>query len=958
MPGRRNKKTDHDTRVNPVGDTGVVQSEFILPANGLRGRSTECELLDDALRDARRGRAVVVNAEGEPGAGKSALCRYAAAQAETHGDRVVYSTSVEGEADLALAGLSAVLRPLVPAASALPRGQRRAIRAAAGLSDDVVTDRFALGAATLGLLAGVAETGPLVLVVDDAQWLDPASADALSFAARRLGADAVMLLLASRPDQCRLALDKNVRHLVVAAMDCGPLASMLADAGLPVGPGVDDAIHAATGGLPLPTLETAAALSATQRDGSDPLPDPLPVGRRVTEAYRARLFALPQRTQHALAVAVAAGSAPGNVLADGLAELGLGVEDLEPAEDAGILTLSALGEVIFAHPLLRAAAFGLLRPAARRRAHGALAIATQGDPDRHARHLLCAATGPVESVAAALETSAAQAQRRAGPAAAAPLFLQAVTSSPPGEQRCARQLTAAQALGLAGRRSDALRHAREVVATTTDPSRRSEALIVVVASSIWAVESEAMTDLAVELASRIAPLDPARAARALVLASSAATSHGAVADAISLAEKAYRLGDHSDIDSITRVSCRHIYAMTLVVGGRHSEAIALLEDQIAVPPTLDVAEVHRLEYPSLVQTLVRLGRLEPAQALLRDLLKVCGQGSAPTAKAYVLGGAVDLMWWQGRWAEAVTTGDEATTLAQETDQDVLSWYTRATTARVLAAQGREEECRRQVEAALDGARSGFRPVRIYGLSALGLLELGRDNYRAAAALLQEADVLRRSCGCYDPRIVPLGPDLIEAHVRADDLPAARRALDDYAGMAEASNTPWALATAARCHALVVQNSDEAERLFAEALDQHSETEGLFDTARTRLCWGEHRRRRRNITGSRELLRQALHDFRVLGADPWMRRAAAELRAAGEHPSLPPAPEFSSLSPQELRCALAAASGMSNREAAAELFISPKTVEYHLGKVFLKLGLTSRNQLTHLVLTSNQTRIRD
>ena len=334
---------------------------------------------------------------------------------------------------------------------------------------------------------------------------------------------------------------------------------------------------------------------------------------------------------------------------------------------------------------------------------------------------------------------------------------------------------------------------------------------------------------------------------------------------------------------------------------------------------------------------------------MRTLERLCGEGAAPSTRAYVQACALELWWWRGRWPEARAAAEETLGLVLEPERDVLGCFAHGVLARVLAAQGSEDLCRRSVAVALGQYPATLRhPVPVYALSASGLLELGRGDAAAAVPLLRRAEEIRLACGCRDPRTVPFGPDLVEALARSGDVAEAARRLAEYDDAVLGAPTAWARATAARCHALLTRDHDEAERLFADALAHHAHSDAPFDTARTQLCWGERRRRRRDIAGSRPLLNEALEAFHLLGARPWARRAAAELRAAGGRPDHQTPPKLSGLSPQELRCALAAADGMSNREAAAMLFLSPKTVEYHLGKVFAKLGLTSRTQLARLL----------
>ncbi|WP_018332598.1 AAA family ATPase [Actinomycetospora chiangmaiensis] len=918
----------------------------------LLGRVEECAELRGAFEDAASGRATVVTLSGDAGAGKTALCRYLVGHAESHGARVLATSCVEGEADLALAGISALLRPVAEFASALPPVQRQTVAAACGLADGAAgADRFVLGAATLGLLAAAAEQQPLVVLVDDVHWLDEPSRDALQFAVRRLGADAVLVVIAARGGRGLPGLDALARPLPVGGLGRDDLAATLDQAGMGVGDDVAGAIHAATDGLPLPALETAAALSAAQRAGTDLLPDPLPVGRAVLERFRARLDQLPDPTRRALATVAAAGSAPASVLHQALAELSLDADDLSPAEDTGIVTMSD-GCVVIAHPLLRAAAYAHCAASVRRAIHAALAHASNQDPERRARHLAASSVGPSEDLAAAVEAAAHRVRDRAGPAAAAHLLRRAAEATPSGPRRDQRLLAALVALAAGGRHDDAQHIARHLAATADDPNIRADATLVQLGMSVWGADSDQMLRVATGQAQQIAATDPARAARALFMASTAATGHGALNDALSLAQRAHELAASTD-DPALLEAAREQHAMDLVLLGRHREALVLLQEprQVRADPT----EVHALQQPATLQTLTRLARLDEADVLAGELLAVCARDQAPTTKAYVLAVTEELRWWQGRWVEALACGEEAVTLAAQTGQEVLGWFSGAVRGRILAGLGRDHDARETVGRALSasGAES-FLPLRLYGPAALGFLELGRGNHAAAVAHLLAAEAARRETGLCDPRTVPFGPDLVEALARSGDCPAARRALAELDERMTTAATCWGLAVTTRCHALLEDDPSRADTLYEQALEHHRKDGSPFDLARTQLCRGERRRRHGDHRGARPILQDALATFQALGAAPWADRSAAELRAAGGSPApLPPeTATLDALSPQELQCALAVAQGMTNRETAAALFISHKTVEYHLSKAYTKLGLRSRTQLVRFLDTQS------
>ncbi|WP_026204295.1 AAA family ATPase [Actinomycetospora chiangmaiensis] len=862
-------------------------------AVGLRGRGPTCRFLADRLREATE-RAVVVLAEGEPGSGKSTLCRETADRARRDGFRVITMVGIQGESDIALAALSALLRPLLPDAASLPEKRRRAVHAVTGASDDEAPDRFALGVAVLGLFAAVTERVPLLIVIDDAHWLDQLSADVLSFVARRLGDDPVMLLAATRPGPCPLVLEGAAVPLAVGPLDLPALACVLDDAGYATSPEVLRAIEAVSGGLPLAALETAAALSAAHRAGNAPLPDPLPVGRRVGEAYRRRLDSLPDRTLEALAVVVAAGTAPPTLLEAGLATDGLSIVDLEPAEDAGILRLAADGTVVFGHPLLRAAAFAVLTPSVRRRAQRALAAVTapdavDADAERHARHLLGAAFGPEDELADALDAAGRALAHRAGPAGAADVLGQAAEMTPPGPRRVARHLVAAQACLAAGLPARARRHAGEVLVKGVDATARCDAHLVMLATAVWGPEGTARAHVAAEEAERIREADPARAVRLLVPVCSVAMSHGALPEALDLARRGRAWAGDDRVDAPTGRSASQLCAMSLVLSGRHAEARSVLDGLPDEPPS------GSTDLPGHAQTLVRLERLGEAERSVREQLAAGGRDDAPSARAHALACAGEVYGWQGRWAEALAAGDEAVDLAHETGEHLLGLFARGDRAWLDAARGNDRRCRDDVGTVLAGEHEmPAPPLRIYALAALGLLELGRDDLPAAVAALLGAEDRRQELSCYDPRAVPFGPDLVEALARSGDLDGARRVLDRFDGLVEASDTAWARATSARCHALLA-DPDAADDWFLRAMEHHARS-SPFDRARTQLCWGRHLRRRRDIRASRSVLREARTTFAALGRPLDLGRGgraaggggATAIRRAGRPPRAEPA----------------------------------------------------------------------
>ncbi|HEY1972155.1 MAG TPA: helix-turn-helix transcriptional regulator, partial [Pseudonocardia sp.] len=422
-------------------------------------------------------------------------------------------------------------------------------------------------------------------------------------------------------------------------------------------------------------------------------------------------------------------------------------------------------------------------------------------------------------------------------------------------------------------------------------------------------------------------------------------------DAARLAERAYRVTPRDGGGDAT-LRAQLLLATMWVLIGRHDDARRCLGNWVPGPRTV-VSATHVLsgEYPYVVQTLARLGRYRDAARLLELLKQACDRESVPTAKAYLLTVDAEMLIWRGRWATALAVAAQASELAELTGRTALTGFIRATTARIHASRGDAEQCREDADAALTVAHlTGIRGMRVYAHAALGLSALSAGGPEAAVAELLEADAVRRDCGLRDPATVPFAADLIEALAQAGETARARSVLAEHAGLAERSGTAWACAVMARCAALLQTNPDQADAQFAQAVRLHP-PEVPFDLARTRLCWAEHRLRRGDAGGARALLSAALSVFFFLQATPWATRARAAMRACGDIPPPVAGPSLAALSAQEHNCAVAIAEGKSNRQVATALFISPKTVEYHLSKIYAKLGINSRTQLTRIVLTA-------
>ena len=912
----------------------------------LHGRHSECEMIDRCLGQAKSGRAAVLSIVGDPGTGKTALCDYAGTTSA--GFLCARMAAVDGEADLALSGLSLLLRPLAPYTGTVAGSHRQVLDAVIGVSGLCVEDRFSLAAATLALLSAAAEAQPLLVVVDDAQWLDEPSAKALSFALRRLDADAVVVILASRNPATRLLSSVGEKVIELSGLDPAGGMALLTERNPDFAKPIAEQVVTATGGNPLALIEVAAHLSPDQRQGRQPLPDPLPVGRDLTDLYQQRLMPLPTDCKLALAVLAAAGSAP-SLIASALDRLGVETAELEPAEQAGVLTVAdtTVGYQ-FPHPLLRAAALELLAPAERRGVHEALAHAAQGDPERYATHVAAAATGPSFHVADALIAAADQAERCSG--LAAPSILErAALLTPPGDVASHRRIRAAQALALGGQIAAAIEHLDHVISTTTDDDIRSEAALLRALMTFWEPSAAQAVETIRREAEHVAAVNPQRAAAALALTSITLSIRGDISGGLELAERAYRLVRSAGVDELQVVG---VLAAARISAGHRLEGAALITDGV-LTRWLDRAARRGgrdpVELAVGTQPLLWSEQYERAEQFCGAMIDTSRRHASPYALAHLTGTFSEVLWWTGRWDEAVGVGEEALVLCQQTGQDILATVPATVLARLYACRGDEARCRDLASTALSVARSfGHVFVRLMAYHALGLCELSAGRPHAAVAPFLKCEQIATQIGLQEVCVVPYGADLIETLIRCGDHEQATRLLQLHTERANRVDSKWGLATTARCQAMLAGGED-AEVLFKEALAGHPV--GSFDEARTRLCWGEHLRRRNERRRSRDQLERAATVFDALGAQPWDQRTRSELHAIGAQTAPAPPPALQTLTAKELQVALAVGHGMSNRDAAAALFVSSKTVEYHLGRVYAKLGVSTRSQLVNYLNTT-------
>jgi DNA-binding CsgD family transcriptional regulator len=885
------------------------------------GRIQELSRIEQTLAAARLGTSGVLVLSGDAGIGKTTLLEQAVAAAD--GMLVLRARGVQQEADVPFAGLLSLLRPILHHLDALPAPQARALRVALALDAGRERDRFAIGAATLGLLATAAETHPLLLVVDDAQWLDDASLAAVAFAARRLLADAAAVIVATRPGTLD---DGSLPTLRLAGLDRGASRALLEHrAGRPLPPGAADLTYERTAGNPLALAELAGVAPDADVAGAPPA---LPIETSVERAFAARIRTLPDATRAALALAAAEATGDMEALRRAAAALDLDVDALDDAR--GLVTVT--DTIAFVHPLATSAAYRCAPPAERRAAHRALAGVVE-DPDRRAWHLAAAATGPDAEAAAQLDAAGARARARSAYATASAAHERAARLSSADTTRRPRLLAAADAAWLAGQGERADRLLAAVGLADDDPEVAHQ-------RGLAALRAGRVTE-AYDLLVAAADRNPARAVALLSEATNACVYAARPAGMLAVAARAHEaLDDDPDPPDRDVFLAQLALGMAFIYNGRGEDGAALVRRAIETLEGSDALhDDPRLLATAALGPLWLRERSESRRLIARAIDAARAEGAV---------GALPFPLWlaardaatSDRPAIARARYEEAIRLARETGQAAALAAGLAGLACVQARQGDERAAREHAGEALAlTSRLGLDFFRLWVLDALAELELGLGRLEPALARLREKERLLAERGIADPDVSP-APELVEALIRSDRATEAAELLGPFEQHAGDKGQPWAMARAARARGIL----DGDEDAFADALELHARTPDRFEEARTHLCRGEARRRARRRVDAREDLRRAFETFQDLGAAPWAERARAELEATGATARRRDPSTLDGLTPRELQVALVLAEGATTREAAAQLFLSPKTVDYHLRHVYRKLGICDRAAL--------------
>ena len=903
----------------------------------LLGRESEQRRIEQLLESVRRGRSAALAIRGEAGIGKTALVRYAVDTAAPA--TVLSAAGIEAEAELEFSGLLELCRPALGLIDELPEHHAATLRGALGLSPARSQDRFAVGAATLGFLAAAGEVGPTLVVVDDAQWLDPASADAIRFAVRRLDADRVGFVFGIRDAEPRAGDWDGFETLQLRGLALDDARTLLSSGGEALTEAMLARLHAATAGNPLALRELPALLSPEQLAGRAPLAEPLPVGASVRRAFMRRAGRLPEETRRALVLVALATMSDLQPIVATLPTLGLDASALHPAEDAGLVVI-ADGHIRFGHPLVRSAVHDAAGAVERRAAHAALAGALRalGDPDRGARHLAAAAVGPDEAVASELAAAGARACERSAYSAAADTFELAARLTPDRQARSQRLADAAEAAWSGGDPGRAQGFVAQGLDLGSDPRLRARLLELQGRTELQAGSQARARELLLEAAELLEPFDPVRAATTIGLAVFSCHFAGRIGDSVELGRRLRALVPADG--TATDVQADYVLGRSLLLAGVTEEGGQLLE--AVVGRILEHEELSRLQLSRVATSLVVLERHDEGRVFAARAVAIARE-EGPMALVYALSQSADIQTRGNAWQRALADTEEGLRLARELGQPNIGASFVANLARIAAARGHAADCRRHAAEALKVFEAaGMGLAREQLRCAVALLELGLGRVEEAVTVLEDSVRGVEEMALVDRDVAP-EPDLVEALAALGRAGEAQARLDAWVARIDPEPIPWAAQLAARCRGILAPD-DELDERFGEALLLHERGGDAFGRARTLLCFGERLRRAGRKTEARERLREAHGVFVSLEATPWSDRARRELRATGERLRRVRPEEGEELTPQELQVALQVADGKTNKEAGAALFLSPKTVEFHLARVYRKLDLSSRAEL--------------
>jgi DNA-binding CsgD family transcriptional regulator len=897
-------------------------------------------VLDGLLETVRGGESRVLVVRGEPGVGKSALLEYVVGR--TSDFRLARAAGVQSEMELAFAGLQQLCAPMLDLLEHLPGPQRDALSVAFGLSAGDVPDRFLVGLAVLGLLSEAAAERPLVCVVDDAQWLDRASAQALEFVARRLFAESVGLVFGVRQSEDEQPF-AGLPELVVEGLGDADARALLGSViRWPLDDRVRDRIVAETRGNPLALLELPRGLTPAELAGGFGFPVAQALPSRIEHSFQRRLAPLSTETRRLLLVAAAEPLGEPTLMWRAAERLGIGGKAADAAESDGLVEFGT--RVIFRHPLVRSAIYRAASAEERQTAHRALADVTDPelDPDRRAWHLAQATSGPDDDVASELERSAQRAQARGGLAAAAAFLERSAALTLEPRRRAERALAAARVATQAGAFDPALRLLATAEAGPLDELQcaRADLLRGQIAFGTW--RGSDAPALLLQAARRLEPLDVGLARETYLEALSTAVFAGRFMTGGGLR-------DAADAARAAPAASRPPSAPDLLLDGL---ALLTTEGHAAAGPTLKralnafssegISREEAVRWLWLAcATAIRLWDAESWDRLSTRHVKLARDAGALGVLPIALNQRAGLHMYEGEFAAADSLVQEARAINEATGSRLPSYAWLG----VAAFRGRELQASELIEISpkedLESRGQGVGPALLQWANAVLYNGLGRYEEALAAAESARED---------SPELVfPMwaAVELIEAAARSGMPEHAAAALEHLSDSARAGGNDWGLGIEA-CARGLLSDGDIAERHYREALERLGRTRVRWALARAQLLYGEWLRRERRRADAREQLRTAYEMFATMGAEAFAARAERELAATGETARKRTVETRDELTAQEGQIARLARDGLSNPEIGAQLFISPRTVQYHLSKVFTKLDITSRGQLEQVL----------
>jgi DNA-binding CsgD family transcriptional regulator len=866
---------------------------------------------------------------GEAGIGKTALLWAAASTGTAAGCRVLFATGIEVEQELAFTGLHQLLRPILPAIERLPLPQAAALRCALGLDDSATPNRFQVGLATLTLLAEAADEQPLLLLVDDPRWLDRPSMEALAFAVRRLGAERVAVVAASRDEESVLPFGGDAERLVLGPLDDDAARQLLDRRGTTIDDRRRARILAEACGNPLALIELSSASAATASIDEVSPAGTIRPNARLQHAFAGRLADLPDPVRRFLTLAAAADGSDVSPVLRAAEAMGIPDDAMASAELSGLVRVEG-SELHFRHPLVRSAIYETTPFTDRRSAHLALAGALAGDPDRRAWHLAATIVEPDEAAAAGLEATADRSRARAGFAASARALERAAELSPAASERARRLVLADEMAFAAGRSAWVEELTARVRATTEDPELLGRARICLACVQALAGRGSTVDAISVPALEEVMRDAPAAGIRLLIVAA----GYSALAGDYDLGAAAERL-----VRQVPGPGDEPWRLLVLASGNpaaNGSEVARYLPGLVANPP--DDPEMLKIA----AQVPWHISRDEEAQELLtKSIENMRMRGDVGGLPSFLpLLGFVHFR--RGRWLDASAIAAEAIQVADDADQPAPAALAHSLRALVAVLQGDADAGRHHAQTAI--ATSDARLVAGVATWALGLAALGDGRFQDADELFRQ--IFATGGGAAHRRVARWAVgDFVQAAVHSGRAEGLEPVVEDLLRQAAGSTSPRAVFVARRARALL-DGDGAADELFQAALATVGSAAWPFELARTQLAYGEWLRRRRRIVAARPLLRAAFDAFGRLGARLWAQRAQTELRAAGVPMERRPRAAVDELSPQQRQIARLAAEGLTNREIGDRLFLSSRTIGFHLSNVFLKLHVTTRAQLAH------------